>query len=340
MKKIKIAVVSATGTAYKRTIPALKDSDVCEVVSVQGRNKAKLQKICDEYGIKSAYTDEKEMLTNEDYDLIYIANPPFMHYTSIVEATKTEKAIICEKPLDNNYKNALRIKALLKEYPHPFMVAHHLRHQKAYDDIKTIITTGKIGNVVETYSQWGFKLNTSASNALWKLEPSLGGEGTFSDNGIHIIDFIIGLFGVPMEVFGHCYSMGLPKIFDTEVAMLCYKNKTVTLSASQNTAFPGNGLFIYGTDGSIESYGAIGEKSIKTITLTTSQGKQVFEYPQTNLYGAEVENFIKHYFFGDKTANSGTNLQEAVDSLKIIELLREANRNKKAYMFNNEYEKN
>lgn len=333
MKKVKIVVISATGSAYKRTIPALKNSDVCEVVSIQGRNKEKLKNICDEFGIKTFYTDEKAILSNEDYNIIYIANPPFLHFGSLENSVKTGKAIICEKPLDNSYENALKIKKLLDGYPQPIMIAHHLRHQKAYDDINKIIASGEIGSVVEVYIQCGFKMNTNVSNAIWKLEPSLGGEGTFSDNGIHVVDFIVGLFGTPTGIFGHCHRISFPKTFDTEIAMLCYDNKTVTLSSSQNTAYPGNSIFIYGTDGSIESCGAIGEKSINSINITTSHGKRTIDYPQVNLYGAEVENFVKHYFFKDKASNKGTTLLEALDSLKIIELVRKASSDKRMYVF-------
>jgi predicted dehydrogenase len=274
------------------------------------------------------------MLTKSDYDIIYIANPPFLHYESLEKAIKTKKPIICEKPLDNNYTNGLKIKELLKGYPSSFMVAHHLRHQKAYDDIIASIASREIGDVVEVYCQWGFKLNATAPNAVWKLDPSLGGEGTFSDNGVHIVDFILGIFGVPDGVFGHCFNSALERVFDNETAMLCYANKTITLSSSQNMSFPGNNIQIYGTKGKIEIFGGIGEKSISRIFITTSEGEKKLEYQPTHLYGAEVENFVKHYLLNDSNANKGTTLDEAITSLRIIDLLRKSSNEKTYYSLN------
>jgi len=328
MSKTKIAIISATGSAYKRTIPGVMNSAICEVVAIQGRNEEKLQKICTEYNILSYFLSVEEMLAKSDYDVIYIANPPFMHYESLVQAAKTNKPIICEKPLSNNYANGLLIKELLQEYPSPFMVAHHLRHQKAYDDIIFSIASGEIGDVIEVYCQWGFKLNLNAPSAVWKLDPSLGGEGTFSDNGNHIVDFMLGIFGVPHGVFGHCFKNSFDKVYDTETAMLCYADKTITLSASQNMEFPGNHIQIYGTKGKIESSGVIGEKSINKIFITTSKDEKILDYKPTNLYGAEVENFVKHYILKNTNANRGTTLDEALTSLKIIDLLRKSNKEK------------
>lgn len=334
MKKVKIVIIGATGSAYKRTIPGVRESLVCEVIAIQGRNEDKLKNICSEYNIKAYYLDVEEMLQTEEFDMIYIANPPFMHYESIAQAIRTNKPIICEKPLHNSYKNAIAIEKLFYEYSSPFMVAHHMRHQKAYNDIINIISSGEIGNIANVYCQWGFKLNVNATNALWKLEPSLGGEGTFSDNGIHIIDFMIGIFGVPNSVFGHCFKNSLKNVYDNETAMLCYSDKTITLNSSQNMSTPGNNILIYGTEGRIECFGGIGESSISKLIITNSDGNRIIEYPPINLYGAEVENFVKYYFLKDANANKGTTLEEALISLKIIDLVRKANVDKKCYDFN------
>ena len=333
MKKVKIVIIGATGSAYKRTIPGVSGSLICEVTAIQGRNENKLKSICSEYNIKSFYLDVEEMIQTEDFDMIYIANPPFMHYESLDYAIRTNKPIICEKPLHNSYNNAIEIKKLFDGYSSPLMVAHHLRHQQAYNDIINIISSGEIGNVANVYCQWGFKLNVNATNAIWKLDPALGGEGTFSDNGIHIIDFIVGIFGAPNNVFGHCFKNALENVYDNETAMLCYSDKTIILNSSQNMSMPGNNILIYGTEGRIECFGGIGEKSISKIVISNSNGDRVIKYHPTNLYRAEVENFIKYYFLKDVTVNKGTTIEEALVSLKIIDLARKSNRDKKCYSF-------
>ena len=89
MTKKKMIIIGANGSGYKRTIPAMKDSEICEITAIQSRNEEKLKNICKEYNIKTYYTDENEMIKNEEFDLIYIANPPFMHKDTIEECAKT-----------------------------------------------------------------------------------------------------------------------------------------------------------------------------------------------------------------------------------------------------------
>lgn len=336
MSKAKMVIISATGSALKRTIPSLNGSKYCEVVAIHGRNEEKLKKACLEYGIPSCYLNVDEMLEKVEYDLIYIANPPFMHYESLIKAKKTNKPIICEKPLAVNFKSAKKIKDLFTGYSSPIMVAHHLRHQKAYEDIISIIKNGEIGDIIEVYCQWGFMLNINAPNALWKLNPDLGGDGTFSDNGVHIIDFVLGIFGPPSSVLGHCVKNSFKQSYDTETAMMCYSDKTITLSSSQNMPFPGNNIQIYGTKGKIEGFGCIGEKSISRLVVVTDGVINEYQYEPTNLYCNEVENFVKYYILNETNSYNGTTLDEAVSSLKIIDLLRKSNNDRVYYDFNSD----
>ena len=144
MKKQRMVIIGANGSAYKRTIPALVNSDFCMISAIQSRNEEKLKKTCKEYNINKYYTNIADMLENEEADLIYIANPPFMHKETIQQCIQYEIPIICEKPLARNYTEALKIKELLSGKQIPFMIAHHLRHQKAFNDLKDLIDKKEI----------------------------------------------------------------------------------------------------------------------------------------------------------------------------------------------------
>ena len=62
MKPLRLAILSATGTAQKRTIPALVNSKLVTVSAIQGRNPEKLRDVSDKYGIQSIFTDERKLL--------------------------------------------------------------------------------------------------------------------------------------------------------------------------------------------------------------------------------------------------------------------------------------
>ena len=289
MKK-KMIIIGATGSAYKRTIPALRDSEICEVTAIQGRNEEKLKKTCGEYGIGRYYLDAGEMLEKEEYDLIYIANPPFLHKEMIEKCAKMDAPIICEKPLARNHAEGMEIGELLAAGGRPFMVAHHLRHQQAFSDIKKIIASGEIGTVASGWGQWGFAINPEAPSSAWKLNKELGGGGSLGN----------------------------------ETMLLLYGDKDIAVHSSHTLPSQGNHLLLYGTKGCIEIFGGMSEKCIRRMDVTTGDGKRTIEYPEENLYKNEVEDFIRHYLEGKTDACRGTTLPEAIAALRLIDEIRGA----------------
>jgi len=324
MKKVKMVIIGATGTASKRTIPALVHSDVCEVVAIQGRNLEKLQKIQHDFQLKDIYTDENEMLAKATYDCIFIATPPFLHFENIKAATSTSKPIICEKPLAINYTEGEKISRLLNAYDDKtFMIAHHLRHQQPVRDIKEFIQNGTIGELLDVSIQWGYEMNLDAPSAVWKTNPDMGGKGTLNDNGIHIVDLVIYLFGLPASIHGKVQSLRTRDTFDNETAFLTYEKSSILIQSSQCMKYPGNHFLIYGTKGNIEVFYGMGEKYIRQVSVNSTDLKKVIDYPETNLYLNEVENFCKG-LLNPAFSHNGTTLNEGLNALKIIDTVRKS----------------
>jgi predicted dehydrogenase len=213
------------------------------------------------------------------------------------------------------------------------MIAHHLRHQKAVSDIKTLIESGKIGKLLNASLQWGFEMNLDAPNAIWKLNPEFGGKGTFSDNGIHVVDLAIHFFGVPKSISGNTLKVRTKDTFDNETAFLVYENDLcVQLQSSQSMKYPGNHILIYGDKGSIEAFYAIGEKSIKQVVVKSMETQETIDYPTTNLYGNEVENFCRK-LIDSSYQNVGTTLNEGLSALNIIDTIRKSANNNSTINF-------
>ena len=305
-----MVIIGATGTVYKRTLPGLRNSQICEVIAIQGRNSEKLQKISQEYAIPRVYLNTKEMLEKENFDVVFIGTPPFMHREDIIIASKFGRPIISEKPLAHSLGEAEEIAKALESSGVKFMLAHHLRHQKAVADIKRALDSNLIGNVLSAWGQWGFPLNKDATNAKWKMNPELGGYGPFSDAGIHVIDLIIYLFGPPKYVIAHGFQLEFPLGKENITAIFGYENKSIVLNASQTMTKAGNHLLIYGQKGSIEAYSAFSEKSIRKVRFATKDAEEIIDYPEINLYGAEIENFLTA--LDSDTKGIGTTLDDAI----------------------------
>jgi predicted dehydrogenase len=320
---LKLAIIGATGSALKRTIPALKTSTSVEVVAAQARNPKKLEELKAAFGIPHLYTSVEQLVSEASYDAIYVATPPFLHEENILAALASRKPVVCEKPLAHNLESAIRIERAVRDSRIPFMLAHHLRHQHAITEIKEALASGLIGSPVQASFKWTFALNRQASSAQWKLDPIRGGTGPFYDAGVHLVDLALYLFGRPDSVFAHSFNLSFAQGFDCSGATLAYSSLVVNLFASQVSPPVGNHLLIYGTKGSIEAFDAIGEKAITSVRYNVAGQETVRQYEATNLYGVEVENFAAS-LTDNTTPFAGTSLEEAVVGMRILSAIEES----------------
>jgi predicted dehydrogenase len=98
MKPLRLAIPSATGTAQKRTIPALVNSKLVTVSAIQGRNPEKLRDVSDKYGIQYVFTDEHKLLDEDSYDAVMICSPPYMHFSQAKRVIDRGTHCLIEKP--------------------------------------------------------------------------------------------------------------------------------------------------------------------------------------------------------------------------------------------------
>lgn len=310
----KIAIIGATGFASERMIPEFSTSTIGKIAAIEGRDEEALKKIAKQYGIANTFTDIDEMLKADKYDAIYIATPPFLHTENIKQVIPTGTAILCEKPITLSLKDALEVEKLMQENNTVFMVGHHIRHQKAISDLKNVLDSKEIGDIISVSGAWGYQLDPNAHYAKWKLDPSKGGPNVMYDPGIHAIDLFYVLFGMPNKIMSTGLSILYPTTKDNMTAILSYNLMEATITCSQTETNPKNDLIIIGAKGTIEIPNAFAQEYIKEIHIKTIESDRMISYEPTLLYKNEMENLL-----GEKPVRfPGTTLNEAIEEMKIL----------------------
>jgi 1,5-anhydro-D-fructose reductase (1,5-anhydro-D-mannitol-forming) len=312
-----MAIISATGTARKRTIPALAAFDSVEVVAVHGRNRDKLDALADEYGIPDVFTDLDELLALENVDLLFVASPPFLHEEHISRALTARRPIICEKPLTSDLASASRVAEMVRTAGISFVVAHHLRHHPMLARVKSLIDDATIGRAYHADLEWSFRLDHKSPNASWKLDSALGGPTAFHDAGIHALDLALHLFGVPPRVFGTAFAASSTTTQDHARALLIYPQLAVGVTASQVSRLAPNTLTVEGDAGYIVAPGLLGEAGGTRLEIHTSRGVEIENFDPIDLYGAEVEAFVRCLNTGQP--HPGTTLDEALAGMRLLD---------------------
>jgi predicted dehydrogenase len=290
----RIGILSGTGTARKRTIPALLDSQICQVTVVHGRNPDQLNRsVSSVAGIRQAVNEEEFVGLQRYYDVVYIASPPFLHLSHVELAIQLGMPVICEKPLVARRQHLEPMLKLITESGIPFMLAHQIRHQPAMTDIAAIVRNGRFGTPVVANLQWCFMMNHAASNARWKLDPLLGGSNAMFDCGVHAVDVAVRLFGSPVRVAAAGHHVRSTEVLDSVVAMLDYSSFPVVITASQSASTAGNDLRVTFSQGVLHANGLLGERAIESVEIAGDFGTEKLTYGPVDPYRVEVEDFCE-----------------------------------------------
>lgn len=325
MTKLKIGIIGATGFATEKMLPQLKDIDFAEIVAIQGRDSVKIKKVAEDFGIGKSFTDVKEMLLSNEYDLIYIATPPYQHFSDIQTCLEsgTVRNILCEKPIVLSEEELLKLSDLSKKYPSTKMyVGHHIRQQKAIKDLLDTVSSGVIGEIVYAEGSWGYELDLTAQYAKWKLDQSKGGRSVMGDPGIHVLDIMYALFGNPNEIKSVGSSSVHPTTFDNVTAILNYSKKQVVVRASQTSPLSKNDLSLIGTKGRIEIPDCFSQMYIREMRIITRDGSTTKEYGEEFLYKNEVMNIFGLYNDGIPATSFEEGLAETKMLLEINSQLK------------------
>ena len=252
MKKLKAGIIGC-GKVADYHAKAYVNLDGAELVAVCGRDMGKTEQYAAKYGVK-AYIDAKQMIQENDLDVVSICTPHPMHAKFAVEAAELGCNVIIEKPLavaledcdkiiEAADKNNVMIGSIVqRRFYRPCM-----RIRKAIDDGK--IGTPILGTVNVLCWRGKEYYDSDPWRGTWKGE----GGGVMVTQATHQIDLLLWYMGEPEEVYGVVKNLNHPyiEVEDTAVAVVKFKNGGIgnlVMSNSQNPALYGK-VCIHGSNG-------------------------------------------------------------------------------------------
>ena len=107
MRKLKAGIVGCGGIANGKHLPAMKKSDLYEIVAFCDIIRERAEKAKKEYGTEDAkvFEDYQELI-KEDLDVVYVTTPNRSHAEISIAAMEAGKDVMCEKPMAKNYAEA------------------------------------------------------------------------------------------------------------------------------------------------------------------------------------------------------------------------------------------
>ncbi len=197
---VRWGMIGCGEVAEVKSGPALYKAVHSTLVAVMRRDGALAGDFARRHGVARWSDDADAVINAPDIDAIYIATHTDSHYDYTLRAARAGKAVLVEKPMAMDHRQALSMVEACAMAGVPLWVAYYRRALPRFLKVRDLIDDGAIGRVRAVSSRLQRRLTTwDAKGPMpWKVDPARSGGGPFFEGACHTFDMLDFLFG-PIE---------------------------------------------------------------------------------------------------------------------------------------------
>ncbi|SDT92072.1 Predicted dehydrogenase [Verrucomicrobium sp. GAS474] len=199
-------------------------------------------------GKLTAHASYEALFADPEIDAVYVGTPHPAHAANALAALRAGKAVLCEKPLTMNAREAGELVAEAQGRRRFLMEAMWTRFLPATLRVREWIAAGEIGEVRLLQARFGFPVARNPDGRL--LNKALGG-GALLDIGIYPVSYAAMLFGTAPLSIQSAVHIGETGVDEQASILLHYPGGAQAQLTCSLRALVGSGAEIYGTTGSI-----------------------------------------------------------------------------------------
>ena len=207
-EKLRIGIIGCGGIANQKHLPSLKAlSELCEMVAFCDIKEDRAVKSAAEYGVPGArvYTDYRELLKEEDIDVVHVLTPNNAHCRLTVDAFAAGKHVMCEKPMAATTEDAQKMIDAWKKSGKKFTIGYQNRFRPEVYSLHGSCEAGELGEI------YFAKAHATRRKAVptWGvfMDKEQQGGGPLIDIGTHALDMTLWMMNnyEPLSVVGTVY---------------------------------------------------------------------------------------------------------------------------------------
>ena len=252
-KSLGILIVGL-GMGSKRA-RGLKDARGAHLAAVCDMNAERLTKARDEFGC-AAYADLDQALADPGVHCVHVMTPTGFHLDVARKAAAAGKHVIVTKPLEKNAARARELIPTCEEAGVLLGADFELRFNPLYRRVKAALDSGTLGDLlaIDARCKW-FRRQEYFFHprGTWAGD----GGGAITIQGIHLIDLIIWLAGMPTEVWADTLTQDHDiEVEDWGFALMRFANPRVRATTTCTTTYAKDlefGIDLHGTRGAVNT---------------------------------------------------------------------------------------
>lgn len=285
--KINVAVIGAGNFARNILLPLLSRIPEYNLKAIVTATAANAKQVASKYKAEYCTTDYKEVLKDDDIDLVMITTRHNLHYPMIIDAAKAGKAIYVEKPMCLTEEELNEIIKVISETKIPLIVGFNRRYAPLAVKAKQLLKQKHRPYLINYRVNAGF-----VPKDHWIQDPKVGG-GRIIGECCHFFD----LFNYFVEAEVESISVKSIPVNDTTVA------------AQDNSV-----AVLKWTDGSLTTltYTALGHPDLPKERI------EIF----ANGGGMTIDDFVELKLYGFKEKGIKLKRQDKGHRNQLMELAR------------------
>jgi 1,5-anhydro-D-fructose reductase (1,5-anhydro-D-mannitol-forming) len=195
-------LVGTGAISSKRVGPGLVAAEGSQLVAACDVVQAALHEFAEQFHVPRVYTSFDELLNDEEIDAVYLATPIALHGPQAIQALRAGRHVLVEKPMALSVAEGVEMVRVARETGKTLATAYYRRFFPKVQRARQLIADGTLGQVIMVVSMYHTWYDPApAAPGSWRAQKANSGGGVLWDMGSHRFDLLVGLFGMPTQVW-------------------------------------------------------------------------------------------------------------------------------------------
>ena len=237
--------IIGTGMIAEFHANAIRAVPGARLVGAYGSTPKQSEAFCQKHGIRPFHSLES-LIADPEVHAATVATPSGLHATMAVPVLEAGKAVLCEKPIDVSLEAVDRILGAEKRGGGRLACVFQSRFGAGAQRLKAAIDAGRFGRLTlcSAYVKW-WREQSYYDSSNWKGTWRLDGGGALMNQGVHAVDLLQWLAGLPEQVCAFYGTLAhRMEAEDTIAAALKFPSGALGVIEAATSAWPGDDLQI------------------------------------------------------------------------------------------------
>lgn len=171
---LRLGIVGCGRVTTMFHLKAIEEVEEVTVAAVADRDRGRMEQVKVKSGAERGYNDYRGLLADLEVEAVAVNTPPRFHEEMTLEALRSSKHVLCEKPIAQSVEGCLNIGEAERETGLTVLPVHNYAFTPCLETAKEIIQSGEIGKIGRVELRFNNNLWSYRSRTDFRMEERFG----------------------------------------------------------------------------------------------------------------------------------------------------------------------